>query len=178
MLSGWSHRGRWDGRTCSTLGERRSACMTMRAVPIVMSVQIWRPLTWAAWSWRRRQYDLSKRRELLVKEHTVTSQNTGIFRNRTSRKRALLEASVFPPFCLHFVLVLWEGRAGGIWETSKQSDDPSPASPEVTVCVASRLHYPDAYSTVCFVSPCLSLVRYLGGDYLETFMALKFPLFP
>ena len=33
--------------------------------------------------------DLSKRRKPLAKEHTVTSQNIGIFRNRTSRKRAL-----------------------------------------------------------------------------------------
>jgi len=60
----------------------------------------------------------------------------------------------------------------------KQRDDLFRAFPEVTVCVASRLRFPDAYFTVCFVSLSLSLVRRLGGDYLETFKALKFPLFP
>jgi len=47
----------------------------------------------------------------------------------------------------------------------------------VTVCAASRSRYPNAYSTQCFVSLYFSLVRRLGGDCLETFRALKFPLF-
>jgi hypothetical protein len=67
-----------------------------------------------------------------------------------------LEASTFLHFYLHF-------HASPVRRTSalslgnlKQRDALSTTSPEVTVCVASRLRVPDAYSAACFVSLCLS----------------------
>jgi len=178
MLSGWSHRGRWDGRgmwhvrreeECVYDYEGRSYCYVSADMTsldlncLTLKVKALRSVETSGTACQRTHHNIPEYWNLQEPHISQT---------------CLTWSKCFSPFCLHFMLVLWEGRAGGVWETSKQSDVPSPASAKVTVCVASRLRYPDAYSSLCFVSFCLSLVRHLGGDRLETFRALKFPLFP